>query len=71
MSTHFLAAFLTALEKRGWTVSPLIATLSPLPVAAKAPDDCSCGPSRSNEYKGRDGWWRCFECDGRVEKVEE
>lgn len=27
--------------------------------------DCKC-ELRPNEYKGRDGEWHCFNCDGRV-----
>lgn len=31
-----------------------------------ADPDCHC-ESRPNEYRGRDGYWHCFNCDGRVE----
>lgn len=32
---------------------------------------CSCGTLRSNEYRGRDGWWRCFDCDGRTTVIDD
>lgn len=31
-------------------------------------DGCEC-QNRPNEYRGRDGWWHCFNCDGRVEPI--
>jgi hypothetical protein len=46
------------------TPEPTLPEIEPLSAA------CDC-EARSNEYKGRDGWWHCFDCDRRTGKMDE